>query len=147
VGRRGQSKHHSGNPLADLTGLLQLFSQYAHVKQRIPELVNEIASQRNNIASAEQREECKKMATIILPRLMSTLSRLLRHSVGVRYRIALDDMHANLVRCANALNTLGIAERRVALDMSIVESGARLKAVHEAAFDRFCKTLELEIGA
>ena len=116
--------------------------------QRIPELITEIVSEGNGVADAQQREECEKLATVVLPRLMSTLPRLLRHISNARHRAAFDDMLSSLVHRANALDTLGTAGRRVALDMSRVESGARLKAVHAAAFDRFCKTIEsLEIGA
>ena len=115
--------------------------------QRIPDLITEIASQGNTVPDVEQREECEKLATVVLPRLMSTLPRLLRHNGNVRHRAALDDMLSSLVHRANALDTLGITGRRVALDISRVESGARLRSVHAAAFDRFCKTIEIEIGA
>lgn len=112
--------------------------------QRIPHLITEIASRGNGVPNTEQREECEKLATVVLPRLMSTLPRLMRHITKVRHRAALDDMLSSLVLRANALDTLGTAGRRVALDMSRVESGARLRAVHAATFDRFCKTIEVE---
>jgi nuclear pore complex protein Nup98-Nup96 len=127
--------------------LLQLFTQYAYAMQRIPDLITEIVNEGNGVPDAEQREECEKLMTVVLPRLMNTLPRLLRHSVNIRHRAALDDMLSSLVLRANALDTLGTAGRRVALDMSRVESGARLRAVHAAAFDRFCKTVEIEISA
>ena len=115
--------------------------------QRIPDLITEIASQEGNngVPDAEQREECEKLATVVLPRLMNTLPRLLRHSVNVRHRVALNDMHSSLVLRANALDALGTTTtgRRVTLDMSRVESGARLRTVHAAAYDRFCKTIEI----
>jgi len=115
--------------------------------QRIPDLITEFVNDGNGIPDAELREECEKLATVVLPRLMSALPRLLRHSVDVRHRAALDDMLSSLVLRANALDALGTAGRRVTLDMSMVESGVRLRAVHAAAFDRFCKTIEIEIGA
>lgn len=114
---------------------------------RIPDLITEIASEGNGVPDAEQREECEKLATVVLPRLMNTLPRLLRHSVNVRHRVALDDMHSSLVNRANALDMLGTIGRRATLDMSRVESGTRLRAVHAAAYDRFCKTIEIETGA
>lgn len=113
--------------------------------QRIPDLITAIVNQ-GEVPDPQQREECEKLATVVLPRLMNTLPRLLRHVSNVRHRAALDDMLSSLVFRANALDTLGTA-RRVALDMSRVESGARLRAVHAGAFDRFCKTIEVEIGA
>jgi hypothetical protein len=120
--------------------------------QRIPDLIKEITSDGNGVPDpdTEQREECEKFATVILPRLMNTLPRLLlRDSVNVRHRVALNDMHSSLVLRANALDALGTGTtgRRIALDMSRVESGVRLRAVHSAAYDRFCKAIEIEVGA
>ena len=115
--------------------------------QCIPDLITQIASQENGVPDAEQREECEKLATVVLPRLMSTLPTLLRHSKNIRHRAALHDMLSGLVLRANILDTLGTTGRRVALDMSRVDSGARLRAVHAAAFDRFCKTIEIDVGA
>jgi len=116
---------------------------------RIPDLITEIPIDGNGIPvpDTEQREECEKLATVVLPRLMNTLPRLLRHSVNVRHRVALNDMHSGLVYRANALDAIRTTGRRVTLDMSRVESGVRLRAVHAAAFDRFCKTIEIEVGA
>lgn len=114
---------------------------------RIPDLITEIVTQGKGVPDAEQREECERLATVVLPRLMNTLPRLLRHSVNVRHRVALNDMHSGLVQRANALDALGTIGHRVTLDMSRVESGTRLRAVHAAAYDRFCKTIEIETGA
>lgn len=131
--------------------------------EKIPVLVRGIISQPHSQPNEAQKEEAKHIQETI-PRLLQLLppifgSRDLSNTRASylgnlaadggyiyqdkRHKAALDEMLSGLVLRANSLETVLLDSPKMKLDLRGVEAGARLRAVQAAAYDRFCKSVEV----
>jgi hypothetical protein len=127
--------------------------------EKIPILVRGIVSQPHSQPNEAQKDQAKHIRDTI-PRLLQLLPPIFgsrdvgnnRTSYGndssyvyhdKRHKAALDEMLSGLVLRANSLETVLLDGPKMKLDLRGVEAGARLRAVQAAAYDRFCKSVEV----
>jgi hypothetical protein len=132
----------------------------------VPDLVTAIAQQPHYLPSPDQSARAERyLSTIsnllrLLPPVLGTTqdvtgsgsftagtddagTQIYVSQVNKRHKAALDEMMSGLVSRAETLQTILQGKPRTKLDLRAVEAGARLKAVRNAAYERFCSSVDV----
>ncbi|PVF98109.1 hypothetical protein CPB86DRAFT_785111 [Serendipita vermifera] len=144
----------------------KLFLDYTEVIMSVPDLVTSIAQQPNYLPSSDQYAKAERyLSTIsnllrLLPPVLGATqdvaasgsfsagtddagTQIYASQIKKRHRAALDEMMSGLVNRAETLQLILQGKPRTKLDLRSVEAGARLKAVRNAAYERFCSSVDV----